>query len=494
MNKRLKHAKKLLTIVLAGAMAFTPCMAVYADDADRQVIDTLDLQELIETLRKLEYMETPSLPEILDMLHSQEDIDALHQKENADTLHIPGVTFHLPESIEALHLPDFSAILDAAGGKVKDAFDTYKEKLKDVVDVIADSYADALDPQKLHEIADNAKAAIDVLKYVAADTLEKNKGRADIVISNLKDNLSALHEADVLHNAQDLFDEYKEKALEVIDELAEKYADFKDAISLHTLVENAKDAINSLSLHATDTLEEATKRVDSIVRNLTRTVTEAVTSEAEKALSAKFNEYKKSVLASVSELEKKYAAFTDRLSVKNLIAKAKEAINEIKYDITKTYEQNVEKIKKAFSNLKSELEKRKSGDSGKKEGFSSEWIKGKWYNKDGSQTYKPAGAWVKDEIGWMYKDTAGWFPRNCWQRIDGKWYYFHDDGHAASGEFVQGWWVEKNTCQCTDPYKSDWHKTQKGWWYGDKTGWYAKNNTYIINGTAYTFDKEGYLQ
>ena len=188
--------------------------------------------------------------------------------------------------------------------------------------------------------------------------------------------------------------------------------------------------------------------------------------------------------------------------------------------------------------------------------YSSEWVEGKWYNRDGTQTYKPKGGWKTDKKGTYYIDSAGWYPRNRWQRIDGKsyyfdrygymernayrngWYmgsdgvwdgkkkadgwrqysggwryftadgipladgwqnidgscyYFNTEGYAVQGEYVQGWWLDKKSCRQVYPYMAAWHKNIRGWWYGDSSGWYAKKGTYIIDGVRYTFDAEGYL-
>ena len=187
--------------------------------------------------------------------------------------------------------------------------------------------------------------------------------------------------------------------------------------------------------------------------------------------------------------------------------------------------------------------------------YSYEWVRGKWYNKDGSQTYEPLGSWKKTGQDWMYVDESGWYPKNRWQKIDfkyyyfdangimeknayrngwylkaggawdgeakakgwkktsggwqyvladgtllsktwmkidGYWYYFYDTGIAAEGAFVQGWWLDFGSCRQTWPYQASWHKNSKGWWYGDESGWYAKKNTYTIDGVKYTFDAEGY--
>ena len=94
---------------------------------------------------------------------------------------------------------------------------------------------------------------------------------------------------------------------------------------------------------------------------------------------------------------------------------------------------------------------------------------------------------------WNYSASGGGknYLKNCWQKIDGNWYYFKADGYAAANEFVQGWWLNKNGVQ-SDPARYGWHKTSKGWWYGVAGGWYAKGKTYTIDGVSYTFNKNGY--
>ena len=188
--------------------------------------------------------------------------------------------------------------------------------------------------------------------------------------------------------------------------------------------------------------------------------------------------------------------------------------------------------------------------------YSNEWVDGKWYNKDGSQTYKPLGSWKKDGSNWKYVDTSGWYAKNRWQKIDGKWYFFDKEGYMeanayrqgyylkangawdgkakvagwkqdskgwwyslggsdflkngwkmidgnwyyfkatgyiAINEFVQGWWLNK-TGACKDPVRYSWHKSGSKWWYGTKDGWYAKSKSYTIDGEKYTFDKKGYTK
>ena len=185
--------------------------------------------------------------------------------------------------------------------------------------------------------------------------------------------------------------------------------------------------------------------------------------------------------------------------------------------------------------------------------YKNEWVDGKWYDKNGEQTYEGIAEWKKSSKGWWYGDDCGWYAKNQWQKIDGKYYFFDKDGvmeadayrqgyyltksgawdgkdkaigwnktakgwrytltrktylkdgwkkidgkwyyfksgYAAVNEFVQGWWLDKNGVQ-SDPVKYGWHKTGNGWWYGVAGGWYAKGKAYTIDGVSYTFDKNGY--
>ena len=187
--------------------------------------------------------------------------------------------------------------------------------------------------------------------------------------------------------------------------------------------------------------------------------------------------------------------------------------------------------------------------------YSKEWVGGKWYDKNGMQTYDGTASWRKDGKEWKYTDTKGWSAKNQWQRIDGKWYYFDKDGHmeknayrsgwyltksgawdgkdavrgwkqnktgwwyslsgkkyisnkwmkidgkwywfkasgyAAKSEYVKGYWLSKD-CAWTYKYQAKWHKDKQGWWYGDSSGWYAKSSSYVIDGKKYRFNGKGYL-
>ena len=116
-----------------------------------------------------------------------------------------------------------------------------------------------------------------------------------------------------------------------------------------------------------------------------------------------------------------------------------------------------------------------------------------WYlTKDGTYDGKAAAKWKQNAKGWWYELPDGSYLKNTWKKIDGKWYYFKADGYAAQNEWVKGYYWLSANCAWNYLPKGTWHKTANGWWFGDTSGWYAKGKAYTIGGKKYTFDKAGY--
>ena len=91
----------------------------------------------------------------------------------------------------------------------------------------------------------------------------------------------------------------------------------------------------------------------------------------------------------------------------------------------------------------------------------------------------------------MYFSTEDGAAVTGWQEIDGVYYYFKSSGAMAANEYCQGYWLGSNG-KWTYQYKATWRKDRKGWRYGDSTGWYAKNESFMIDGKVYYFDADGY--
>ena len=133
-----------------------------------------------------------------------------------------------------------------------------------------------------------------------------------------------------------------------------------------------------------------------------------------------------------------------------------------------------------------------SGDATNGVKYSSEWVNGKWYNADGSQTYEPTMSWKSNSVGWWLEDTSGWYPVSQWQKIDGYWYYFNPDGYMASSEWRDGYYLSGSGALDYEPTAS-WYKDSKGWYFIDTSGWYPYRQWQKINGSWYYFDGNGYM-
>ena len=93
---------------------------------------------------------------------------------------------------------------------------------------------------------------------------------------------------------------------------------------------------------------------------------------------------------------------------------------------------DAEEALKSAENKKDEIPEKK---------YKYEWVDGLWYNIDGTQTYEYKGEWKTNGTGWWYEDTTGWYPTNCWLKIDGYWYYFGGDGYMLTNQYIDGYWV-----------------------------------------------------
>ena len=117
-------------------------------------------------------------------------------------------------------------------------------------------------------------------------------------------------------------------------------------------------------------------------------------------------------------------------------------------------------------------------------------IDGKWYLFNSSGAMQTG--WKQSGNTWYYLDPSDGSMVTGWKEIDGKWYFLKSNGAMAASEWCGGYWLNADGTW-TYPYKATWRKTNNKWWFGDDSGWYAKNETLIIDGVSYKFDAKGYL-
>ena len=136
----------------------------------------------------------------------------------------------------------------------------------------------------------------------------------------------------------------------------------------------------------------------------------------------------------------------------------------------------------------------------KQTNYRNEWVNGQWYDTNGNAFYKYKGYWKKNSTGWWFEDENKWYPKNQWQKIDGKWYFFDYIGYMAQNEYAGSWgaysegnwWVgDDGAWDGSEP--GVWRLSSNGkWWFNDSSGWFAKGKWYKIRGTWYYFDDEGW--
>lgn len=118
--------------------------------------------------------------------------------------------------------------------------------------------------------------------------------------------------------------------------------------------------------------------------------------------------------------------------------------------------------------------------------------------------------WKEDSGGWRYIKKDETYKKNCWEKIDGNWYYFGFDGYmstdwttirgmdylfAETGELQLGW--------CYNDEEEKWHyykedgTPQKGWFQDLDGSWYwfsakgemtSSGYKYVTGGKYYFFD------
>ena len=98
--------------------------------------------------------------------------------------------------------------------------------------------------------------------------------------------------------------------------------------------------------------------------------------------------------------------------------------------------------------------------------------------------------WNQDSTGWWYVYADGSYPTNKWVKIEGKDYYFNQNGYMACDEFIKSdtydkdgylYYVDKDGVWDLQCYK--WQSNNKGWWIqGVVSEWYPTQEWCKIDG------------
>ena len=130
-------------------------------------------------------------------------------------------------------------------------------------------------------------------------------------------------------------------------------------------------------------------------------------------------------------------------------------------------------------------------------------IQGKWYyfdqNGDRLQStiykgyaFDQEGAmvensWTKLDNQWYYADPSGRLTQNAWKKINGAWYYFDQTGIMLSNTSIDGYFLGQSGAMVSQ----GWQENNQVWYYVLPSGKISQDKWEKIKGTWYYFDKEG---
>ena len=153
----------------------------------------------------------------------------------------------------------------------------------------------------------------------------------------------------------------------------------------------------------------------------------------------------------------------------------------------------------------------------KKEGWYQDWrfyqddkpalnwkqIQGKWYyfDQDGNRIHSTIykgyafnqdgvmieNSWTKVDNQWYYADSSGRLAQNTWKKINGSWYYFDQTGSMLSNTTVDGYLLTKGGAIA----EKGWTKLNQIWYYVAPSGKISQDKWEKVNGSWYYFDKDG---
>ena len=130
-------------------------------------------------------------------------------------------------------------------------------------------------------------------------------------------------------------------------------------------------------------------------------------------------------------------------------------------------------------------------------------IQGKWYyfDQDGNRLHSTVykgyafdqdgvmieNSWTKLDNQWYYADSSGRLAQNTWKKINGSWYYFDQTGSMLSNTSVDGYLLTKSGAMA----EKGWTKLDQIWYYVAPSGKILQDKWEKINGSWYYFDKDG---
>ena len=324
----------------------------------------------------------------------------------------------------------------------------------------------------------NSAESVDIIYYVKGDENHKDSEQYTVVVTFK--NLTISNFESEIEEAEEYYNYIKDN---------EDYSEI--ANTLKNAIETAKETLNEVNnsefgflngsdfLNLINSVESAKEVVDTIDQiNALPAIDNVTTADKD----------------TIEEVRAAYDALIDDQKAK-ISADTLKKLTNAEGALAKAIENANKKPSNNNANQSSGSKKtdtnKNNTDNTKKTSYSNEWVDGKWYDKNGKQSYKYKGSWKKNSKGWWFEDENEWCPYSQWQKIDGKWYYFTDEGYMDYSEYRDGCWLGSDGAWVEAYSSGTWHYSVKGWWYSDGS-WYAADQDLWIDGTKYHFNSKGY--
>lgn len=132
-------------------------------------------------------------------------------------------------------------------------------------------------------------------------------------------------------------------------------------------------------------------------------------------------------------------------------------------------------------------------------------IQGKWYyfDQDGNRLHSTIykgyafdqdgvmveNSWTNLNNQWYYADSSGRLAQSTWKKINGSWYYFDQTGSMLSNTSVDGYLLTNSGAMA----EKGWIKLDQNWYYVTPSSRISQDKWEKINGSWYYFDKNGVM-
>ena len=230
------------------------------------------------------------------------------------------------------------------------AFEAYKAEQTAAVEALAKEG----DSEASQKIISDAKAAIEALEYDEAKTLDENKAAVDEIAAPVADALDAQRAAELLAANKAAFEAYKAEQTAAVEALAED----GDSEASQKIIADAKAAIEALEYDETKSLDENKAAVDAVVAPVAAALDAQRAADQLAADKAAFEAYKAEQTAAVDAL----AEDGDSEASQKIITDAKDAIEALEYDESKSLDENKAAVDAIVAPIAAALDAQRAAD------------------------------------------------------------------------------------------------------------------------------------